>query len=93
MKYPVNVSVVIPAFNAADTIARALDSVLIQTYPASEIIVVDDCSSDDTRSIVERYATKGVRLLALPEASRRFRRPKCWHCCRKGRSGRVSRFG
>ena len=67
MKYPVNVSVVIPAFNAADTIARALDSVLIQTYPASEIIVVDDCSSDDTRAIVERYAAKGVRLLASPQ--------------------------
>jgi len=67
MKYPVNVSVVIPAFNAADTIARALDSVLIQTYPASEIIVVDDCSSDETRAIVERYAAKGVRLLASPE--------------------------
>ena len=67
MKYPVNVSVVIPAFNAADTIARALDSVLIQTYPASEIVVVDDCSSDDTRSIVERYTAKGVRLLALPQ--------------------------
>ncbi len=67
MRYPVNVSVVIPAFNAAITIARALDSMLIQTYPASEIIVVDDCSSDDTRAIAESYADKGVRLLALEQ--------------------------
>jgi len=67
MECPVRVSVVIPAFNAGETIARALDSVLIQTYPAAEIIVVDDCSSDNTRSIVEEYAAKGVKLIALSE--------------------------
>ena len=67
MEFPVNVSVVIPAFDAGDTIARALDSVLIQTYQAAEIIVVDDCSSDNTRSIVEDYAGKGVRLVALSQ--------------------------
>ncbi len=67
MEYPVKVSVVIPAYNAGDTIARALDSVLIQTYRAAEIIVVDDCSADNTRSIVEDYADKGVRLVALPQ--------------------------
>jgi glycosyltransferase involved in cell wall biosynthesis len=67
MEFRVNISVVIPAFNSAATIARALDSALIQTYPPAEIVVVDDCSTDSTRLIVEGYANKGVRLIALAE--------------------------
>lgn len=60
------VSVIVPAFNAAQTIARALDSALNQTTPADEIIVVDDSSADATRDIVCRYAARGVRLIDSP---------------------------
>ena len=49
-----SVSVIIPSFNRASVLPRALDSVLAQTHEAVEIIVVDDGSSDGTNALVER---------------------------------------
>lgn len=49
------ISVVIPAYNAARTLPRALDSVLAQTWPAHEVVVVDDGSSDATCEVMESY--------------------------------------
>jgi glycosyltransferase involved in cell wall biosynthesis len=46
-----NYSVVIPAYNAAATIGQSIESILAQTIPAHEIIVVDDGSSDGTAAI------------------------------------------
>jgi glycosyltransferase involved in cell wall biosynthesis len=56
------VSVIIPAWQAERYVAQAIDSALGQTYRPIEIIVVDDGSTDGTRSIVERYGT-AVRYL------------------------------
>jgi glycosyltransferase involved in cell wall biosynthesis len=56
----ITVSTVIPAYNAAPTIARAIDSVLAQDYANKEIIVVNDGSRDSTRSILDTYGTKIV---------------------------------
>lgn len=50
------VSVIIPAYNAAATVAASIESVLAQTSKAFEIIVVNDGSSDETASALERYA-------------------------------------
>lgn len=55
------VSVIIPAFNAEKYIAEALQSVLLQTSPPSEIIVVDDGSTDGTREAVSKF--DGVRYV------------------------------
>lgn len=59
-------AVVIPAYNAARTIGKALDSVLAQQWPAQEIIVVDDGSSDDTAEVVGRF---GSRVSYLRQAN------------------------
>ena len=55
------VSVVITAYNAETTIAETIESVLGQTYPALEIIVADDGSTDATAEIVRRFPA--VKLL------------------------------
>jgi glycosyltransferase involved in cell wall biosynthesis len=60
------VTVLIPAYNAAATIGRAIDSVRAQTYTDYEIIVVDDGSRDTTSEIVQAYHAAGIRLLRLP---------------------------
>src|SRR5215471_18162147 len=49
------ISVAIPAYNGAEHLRDAIDSVLAQTYRPLEIIVVDDGSTDDTRAVCESY--------------------------------------
>lgn len=66
MENPPLVSAVIPAYNSACHISEALDSVLAQDYPALEIIVVDDGSTDNTREIVSAY---GDRVQLLTQAN------------------------
>lgn len=56
-------SIVIPAFNAEATIARAIESVLAQQFADFEIIVVDDGSTDSTAEIVAAYAQKDSRVV------------------------------
>jgi glycosyltransferase involved in cell wall biosynthesis len=51
-----NISVVVPAYNRANLIGETLRSLLNQTVPAAEIIVVEDGSTDDTARVVERIA-------------------------------------
>ena len=64
-----SVSVIIPAYNSASTIIRALQSVAAQTLAPLEIIVVDDASSDATRDLVATFASSSpipVRVLKQP---------------------------
>lgn len=55
-------SVIIPAYNAENTIERCLDSVLAQTYSDFECIVVNDGSTDKTTDILDSYAKKDTRF-------------------------------
>lgn len=57
-------SVVIPTYNRAGFIAKTLGSVLAQTYPHYEIIVVDNCSTDDTAEVIAPFVAGGrVRFI------------------------------
>lgn len=58
-------SVIIPAFNAAATLERAIASVRAQSWPAHEIIVVDDGSLDDSADVARRFG-EAVRLIRQP---------------------------
>ncbi|MGF0538953.1 glycosyltransferase family 2 protein [Agrobacterium sp. ES01] len=58
-----DISFVIAAYNAQDTLARAIDSALAQTGVTVEVIVVDDCSADGTVALAEGYADPRVTLL------------------------------
>ena len=60
------VTVVIPAFNSARTIGRALESVRRQSYRNIQTIVVDDCSTDDTVACIRAHATDNFHLIQLP---------------------------
>ena len=64
-----SVSVIIPTYNLARFLPAAIDSVLSQTCPASEVIVVDDASTDDTPTLMQtRYGDHpGVRYIRLEE--------------------------
>lgn len=56
---------IVAAFKAQDTIERAIDSALAQTGISVEVIVIDDCSPDDTAEIVDAYTDPRVRLIRL----------------------------
>ena len=52
------ITVIIPMYNAAEYVGECLESLLLQTFRNFEVIVVDDCSTDDSVKIVEGYAPK-----------------------------------
>jgi len=66
-----SVSVIIPAFNAQATIERAVKTVVNQTHPPLEVIVVDDASTDGTRDVVRRLAKAEPRIKLLENATNR----------------------
>lgn len=59
------VSVIIPTYNRAHVIARAVQSVLEQTYANFELLVVDDGSTDDTKQIIEYAEDDRIRYICL----------------------------
>jgi len=62
---PPKITVVVPAFNRFQTIGRAIDSILSQSYPPEEIIVVNDASTDKTTDTLNSYGDK-LTCLSLP---------------------------
>ncbi|MGI8351375.1 glycosyltransferase family 2 protein [Niallia circulans] len=61
------ISIVIPTFNRSDLLVKAIKSVQAQGYENIEIVVVDDCSTDDTRKVVEKLNDKRIKYIKHKE--------------------------
>jgi len=64
-----NVTVIVPNYNHARFLRQRLDSILTQTYQDFELILLDDCSTDDSRTILKEYAADPRVRLELNEAN------------------------
>jgi glycosyltransferase involved in cell wall biosynthesis len=56
------VSIVVPVYNGAEFLAEALDSILAQTYDNWDLLIVNNCSTDQTLEIAEAYAIRDSRV-------------------------------
>jgi len=57
------VSVIMPVYNGEKYIAEAIESILNQTFKDFELLIINDCSTDETVSIINRYKDKRIRLI------------------------------
>lgn len=65
------VSIIMPTYNCGTYIALSIESVLKQTYKNWELIIVDDCSSDNTPLVVDTYASQDKRILYVQSEENR----------------------
>ncbi len=65
MKDPIlpKVSIVLPTYNGSRYIRQSIDSCLNQTYNNIELIIVDDCSNDETPSIIKSYSDQRIKVI------------------------------
>lgn len=65
------VSIIMPSYNSAKYISEAIESVIDQTYTNWELLITDDCSTDNSRDIIKQYAETDsrVKLFCLNENS------------------------
>ncbi|WP_066756204.1 glycosyltransferase family 2 protein [Sphingobacterium populi] len=54
--HEISVSVIVPNYNHAPFLEQRLNSILNQTYQGFELIIMDDCSSDESRDVIDQYA-------------------------------------
>ena len=59
------VSIITPSYNSAKFIKDCINSVASQTYKEWEMIIVDDCSTDDSRKVITKYAKKDNRIKVI----------------------------
>ena len=69
MSLPILISVIIPAYNIDKYLAETLDSVLAQTYPHFEVVIVNDGSTDRTLEIAQAYEAKDSRIQVVSQAN------------------------
>ena len=75
------VSVLIPAYNAAEWIAETIRSALAQTWPRIEVVVVDDGSNDETLEVARQFESQGVRVHVQKNQGASAARNKAFSLC------------
>lgn len=65
-----NISVIICTYNGAKFINEQIDSILNQSYPAKELIIQDDCSTDNTLEILRKYAARFPQITVVENKCR-----------------------
>ncbi|WP_297520183.1 glycosyltransferase family 2 protein [uncultured Clostridium sp.] len=64
------ISIVMPVYNASEFIAESIDSIMIQTYKKWELILVDDCSVDESPEIIKKYTVDNrIKYIKLEKNS------------------------
>ena len=81
------VSVITPTYNCAKFIGETIESVQAQTYQQWEMIIVDDCSTDNTKEIVDKYIKEDSRIKYFCLEN------KLWSCRCKNKSNGVGKWG
>lgn len=66
------VSIIIPCYNVSKTISKTLDSIIKQTYPNIEVVLVNDCSTDNTLEIVNKYHAKIKQLKVVTNTTNKM---------------------
>ena len=61
------ISVIVTAYNVASTIVNTIQSILNQTYKNFELIIVEDCSTDNTLDLIKSFKDKRIKLIQQPE--------------------------
>lgn len=77
MSKPIQFSIILPTYNRCYILWRAIQSVILQTYPFWELIIVDDASTDETRKLVQQFTDPRIHYFRLtknkgPAAARNY---------------------
>jgi len=58
-------SIILPTYNRANLVGRAIESVLRQTYPNWELIIIDDGSTDNTKEVLKKFQKRDDRIKVI----------------------------
>lgn len=86
------VSICIPTYNYAEFIGEALDSILMQDFQDYEVIIVDDCSTDDTLSILADHAAMSDSRFRLVTNTTNMGMVENWNHCMRLAQGEFIKF-
>ena len=61
----IKISIIVPIYNSENTLKKCLDSITMQSYTNTEIILVNDGSNDQSLKIIKKYEKKDKRILVI----------------------------